>query len=214
MNILIIAPHADDEVLGCGGIIAKYIKLGYLVNVLIVTKGLRPESTVRMEAEKSHRILGVTKTYYLDFLTTHLDTIRTAEIAKEIAIILKRLKTERLFIPFRGDIHNDHKQVFDAALVASRPINGCLVKEILAYETLSETEWGAPFASDTFIPNIFIQIEGQINQKVAAMKCYKSQIKKFPHPRSVEGIRALAKYRGVTIEKKYAEAFMLIRKIE
>lgn len=216
MNVMVIAPHADDEILGCGGTISKYIDAGYNVHILIVTKGLKPVNgkfQVREEAKKLHKFLK-TKLIFLDFKTTCLDVTRTAEIAEQIFEEISKNNIQILFIPHRGDIHNDHREVFDAALVASRPVNNNPVKEIYAYETLSETEWSPPYSSNVFIPNVFIDIEDYIDLKINAMEYYKSQIKTFPNPRSKKGIIALAQYRGATIGVKYAEAFMLIRKIK
>lgn len=219
MNILIIAPHADDEILGCGGIMAKYIAEGHQVKVLIMTKAIAslfPEalmSQIRNEARNSHRYLGVSETIFCDFPAPMLDQTASYKMSMEIAKLITKFKPERVYIPHRGDIHKDHKMVFEAALVAMRPINNCPVKEIYAYETLSETEWAAPFGDDAFIPNVFTDISEYIEAKKDAMKCFESQLKDFPHSRSLEVIEALAKYRGATIGKPAAEAFMLIRKI-
>ena len=123
-------------------------------------------------------------------------------------------KFDMVFVPHRGDIHKDHKAVFDAVLVACRPLNNCPVKKIYAYETLSETEWGAPYASDVFIPNVFITLsEEEFQSKCDALAFFVSQMKSFPASRSVESIEALAMYRGSTVTSSRAEAFMLIREI-
>ena len=119
-----------------------------------------------------------------------------------------------LFIPHQGDIHIDHTVVFKASLVAARPVGNYSVKSIYAYETLSETEWAAPFCSETFIPNHFVNIEPYINKKLEAMSCFSGQIRNFPNPRSLEGIEALAKFRGATVGFDRAEAFMTIRTVE
>ena len=119
-----------------------------------------------------------------------------------------------LFIPHRGDIHHDHFIVFNAALVAARPVGIYTVKEIYSYETLSETEWAAPFADNVFVPDHFIDVEKYISFKLEAMSCYTGQLRTFPNPRSLEAIEALAKFRGATVGIKRAEAFMTIRTIE
>jgi len=119
-----------------------------------------------------------------------------------------------MFIPHRGDIHKDHRVTYEAALVAARPINNCTVKRIYAYETLSETEWAAPFGDNVFIPTVFINIENEIEDKLKAFHFFTSQIKQFPHSRSPEIIRVLSNYRGATVGFSNAEAFMLIRSIE
>jgi len=217
---LIIAPHPDDEVLGCGGIMKKYSDEGSDVNVLIISRG-SPKfysgeriENVRGEAKMAHKILGVNETIFLDFAAPELDTVSISEIAREIAKVINDLKAEVLFLPHRGDIHHDHTAVFDAGLVAARPVGDYSVKEIYSYETLSETEWAPPFGDKAFIPTYFANITSQFKAKIEALKCFKSQIKPFPYPRSQETIEALAKYRGSTVGFERAEAFMHIRRIE
>lgn len=221
-NILIIAPHVDDEILGCGGIMAKYQKVNIDVYVAIVTNGylgapelFKKEGTekVRNEALKAHKYLGVKETYFLDFPAPRLDSVPSYKISIEIEKIIRKNNITDLYIPHRGDIHKDHCITFKAALVSARPINNNPVKRIYAYETLSETEWAAPFADEAFIPTVFIDIEKYIEKKLKAFSFYETQIKEFPHPRSLESIENLSKIRGATVGFKRAESFMLIRNI-
>jgi len=219
-EILIIAPHPDDEVLGCGGIMRKYATEGGNVNVLIVSRGKKELyseeriNNVRKEALTAHNLLGVKKTRFLDFPAPDLDTIPLAEISAAISKVIYEFNADTLFIPHRGDIHHDHKIVFNAALVASRPVGDCPVKSIYSYETLSETEWAPPFGEDAFIPDYFVGIYDAFPDKVNAMKCYKSQLREFPNPRSLKSLEALANMRGSTVGMSLAEAFMTIRVIE
>jgi len=218
-KILIIAPHPDDEVLGCGGTVSKFAKQGDLVYILIVTRGnpaIYPESrivNVREEALAAHKLLGVKDTRFFDFYAPDLDMASLSEISTAIASHIKELKIDILFLPHRGDIHNDHRVVFNAGLVAARPVGNYTVKEIYTYETLSETEWAAPFGDDAFIPNHFVDVTTHFVAKLEAMECFKSQLKAFPNPRSKEGLTALASFRGATVGVKRAEAFMTIRTI-
>lgn len=218
-NILVIAPHPDDEVLGCGGIIKKYAGLGNQVFVLVVTRGTpkyyseEKIQNVRSEARKAHELLGVKETYFLDFHAPELDVTSNAEISIAIAKIIKSLEIKDLYIPHRGDIHHDHRVVFEASLVAARPVNNQSVRNIYAYETLSETEWAAPFSDEAFIPTHFEDITDTFEYKNKAMLCFKSQVKPFPNTRSLEVIEALAKFRGATVGFERAEAFMTIRTI-
>jgi LmbE family N-acetylglucosaminyl deacetylase len=218
-NILIIAPHPDDEVLGCGGIINRLSK-DNSVFVLIATRGtskLYSETgieNVRNQAKAAHIILGVKETLFLDFPAPELDTVPLADISREITKLIQKYQIEVLYLPHRGDIHHDHKIIFNAGIVAARSVGDYTVKEIYCYETLSETEWAAPFADDAFIPTSFINIEDSFEAKKEAMKCYKSQLRDFPNPRSLESIEALAKFRGSTVGFKFAEAFMVIRQIK
>jgi len=219
-NILIVAPHPDDEVLGCGGIIAKYSGEGSRVFVLVVTRGT-PKlysadkiDNIRREARSAHGMLGVKETVFLDFPAPELDMISLAEISREITEVIKRFSITDLYIPHRGDIHGDHRVVFNACLVAARPVGDCSVKSIFAYETLSETEWAPPFGDDAFIPTKFVDVSTIFNKKLEAMNCFKSQLKQFPNPRSIETLTALSKFRGSTVGFSHAEAFMVIRVIE
>jgi N-acetylglucosamine malate deacetylase 1 len=219
MNILILAPHPDDEVLGCGATIKKLSEEGNTVFVLVASRGSKrlydqtKVEAVRKEALEAHALLGVTKTFFLDFPAPELDTVPLADISREISKVLNENNINVLYLPHRGDIHNDHRVVFNAGLVAARPVGAYSVKEIYAYETLSETEWAAPFADETFIPTCFVNIENSMAVKMEAMKCFKSQLREFPNPRSLETIEALAKFRGATVGFRAAEAFMIIRQI-
>ncbi len=219
-NILVIAPHPDDEVLGCGGTIKKFTELGNCVYVLVVTRGapkIYSEEkilNVRSEALKAHQILGVKDTKFLDFHAPELDITSRAEISKAINEHIRIWSITDLYIPHRGDIHHDHRAVYEASLVAARPVGDYSVLNIYSYETLSETEWAPPFGDDAFIPTHFINIEKQLNFKLEAMKCFKSQVREFPSTRSLETIEALAKLRGATVGFQRAEAFMTIRTVK
>ena len=219
-KILIIAPHPDDEILGCGGLVSKYSGEGRKVYVLVVTRGtpkLYSEErivNVRREALQAHTLLGVTETVFLDFHAPELDITSQAEIAGSISSIIQRFAVDTIFIPHRGDIHSDHRVVYNASIVAGRPVAGSTVKNIYAYETLSETEWAAPFGDDAFIPTHFVDVTESFENKLKAMTCFKSQLKPFPNSRSLEAIEALAKFRGATVGVKRAEAFMTVRTVE
>ena len=169
---------------------------------------------VRNEAMNAHHILGVSETRFLDFPAPDLDLVSISELASAISEVIFEYEVDTVYLPHRGDIHHDHKAVFNAGLVASRPVNDNPVKSVYSYETLSETEWSAPFGDDAFIPTYFVNIEDVFSSKIEAMKCFKSQLKEFPNSRSLESIEALAKFRGSTVGFTHAEAFMTIRVIE
>jgi len=219
MKILVIAPHADDEVLGVGGTIAKHKSNGDNVTVCIVTIGYPPMFTkksierLKEEVYSSHKILGVENTVFLN-----LPAVKLSELPKHIMnnAIDKIFKTELpdiVYIPHFGDMHYDHFLVSQASMVAARPINKQRIIELYSYETLSETEWNVTHTANVFIPNTYIDITQFIDIKINAMKKYSSQLKKPPHPRSLESIIAQSKLRGSTAGLEYAEAFSLIRKI-
>lgn len=223
-KILVIAPHADDEVLGCGATIAKEAKDGNDVYVLIATNASvgAPElfgpdiiKQVRSEALKAHGILGVKETAFLEFPAPVLDQYPRYKMSNEIKSVIDKYKVDTVYIPHRGDCHKDHGIIHDCAMVACRPTANSMVKRVYAYETLSETEWGEPTASEFFIPTKYITFtEQEFNKKLEAMSCFNSQIRQFPASRSNEAIEALAKYRGATVSAVRAEAFEILREID
>lgn len=217
MKILIIAPHPDDEVLGCGGAIAKYSRQGHELNVCVATEAYAPDWSEKFikerpkEIQKVAKILGIKKNYLLGLPTVKLDTIPQKELNQKILALIKRVKPEIVYLPHGGDINKDHRLIFEAGLVALRPSSKTGVKKILCYETLSETAEGRSIKE--FLPNFYENIANEFKKKVKAMRVYKSEIKKFPHPRSLAMMEILAKNRGSEAGFKYAEAFMLIREI-
>jgi len=216
-QVLVIAPHPDDEVLGCGGIIKRLADSGIMVTVLVASKGketLYSEErilNVRKQALEAHRILGVRNTVFFDYPAPELDLVSISELSSSISKLIIREKPDAVFLPHHGDIHHDHRAIFNAGLVASRPVNDCSVKFVFSYETLSESEWAPPFGADVFIPQMFVNITKEFSHKIDAMRCYTSQIRNFPNPRSEKSIEALANFRGSTVGIDYAEAFMVIR---
>lgn len=218
-TVLAIAPHPDDEVLGCGGTLARHADVGDEVHVLIITRGdpeLYPEddeTAIYQEIQAAHQVLGVISTIHLDYPAPRLDTIPGYQLADAIGQVIQRLQPQIIYLPHHGDIHTDHQRVYQAALVAARPINRCSVRQILCYETLSETEWSPPRGDTTFIPTVFLDIEDYLERKLKAMACYSTELKSFPHPRSLSTLESLAKLRGSTVGLTAAEAFSLVRQI-
>ena len=217
MKVLIIAPHPDDEVLGCGGTIAKHSENGDEIHLIIATRGYTPDwseeflENRKIEIKESNKILGIKKTYFLNHPTVKLDTIPQKELNDSIVKIVDKIKPDIAYIPFKGDLNKDHRLLFEASLVALRPLNH-KVKKVLSYEILSETEWGQEI--EIFKPNVYVDITKTFNKKIEAMNAYKSELRKYPHPRSVEALEALAIKRGSEIGVKYAESFYLIREIQ
>ena len=213
-NVLVFAPHPDDEVLGCGGTIAFLIKKKYRVNLCLVTESYKPDWTEAFiknrveEIRKANRALGIKKVFSLCLPAVKLDTVSQKELNDKLLAIVKKVKPEIILMPHCGDLNIDHRLVAEAALVASRPSKN-KSRAVLAYETLSETEWG--LRNIPFTPNVYCDISSTLNQKIRAMRCYASEIRKFPHPRSLAVIKALAEKRGSESGVKYSEAFMAIR---
>lgn len=217
---LVLAPHPDDEVLGCGGVIARLSANGKPVDVAIVTRGMPPAYPVEQveqvvaEAKASHALLGVRQSHFLDLPAAALDQVPRAELNAAVRKVVLDVQPDTIFVPFVGDIHVDHQLVFAAAMVASRPTGGFRPCRILAYETVSETNWDAPYLTPSFVPNIFISIDGYLEKKIAAFEKVASQVKEFPNERSSRALTALAELRGACVHMPAAEAFVLVREID
>jgi LmbE family N-acetylglucosaminyl deacetylase len=217
--VLIVAPHPDDEILGVGGTMSKLAKAGYEVHVCVVTTGreplFTPEQTRMVQAEtaKAHEFLGVTKTHWMDLPAAELTEVSTMELNSTIGKLVSDLSPSALIIPHVGDIHIDHQLVHLSSMVAARPHQEQFPNLILAYETLSETNWNTPGVTPPFVPNVFIDISDHLEQKLAAFGMFESQARGAPHERSIPTLRALATLRGATVHKSAAEAFMLIRQV-
>lgn len=215
MKVLVFAPHNDDETIGVGGTIAKLAKEGHHVVVCEVTKGINEKALkmIRDEAHEAHRVLGVAETVFLDLPGLDLHLTPTRQKNAPYLDVVKRVNPEIAFIPHHGDLHSDHASCADSCMVALRPMNVPSLKALYAYETLSESEWNIPDGAHAFIPNSWCDITETLDTKLKAMKCYKSQIRAFPHPRSIEAIEALSRVRGSSVCMESAEAFILLRGI-
>lgn len=217
--VLVVAPHPDDEVLGCGGTIARLTDAGTEVHVAIVTTGKPPRfsaeqaATVRAESRVAHDLLGIAQTHFLALPAAELDRVPHAEVNAALSRVFAAVRPVTVFVPFVGDVHMDHQIVFRSCLVAARPRDANAPAKLLAYETLSETNWGAPGIDPAFAPTTFIDIADTLERKIEAFAAFTSQCRDFPDERSFEAIRALATLRGATVHRRAAEAFILVREI-
>jgi N-acetylglucosamine malate deacetylase 1 len=217
-RLLVVAPHLDDEVLGAGGTIARLSDAGAEVVVAVVTRGAPPlfsdesEVTIREEARAAHKLLGVDRTLFLDYPAAQLDGVPHHVMNRSLAELIREVAPDTLMLPFVGDIHLDHQLTFLSSMVAARPLSLEFPKRVLCYETVSETNWHAPFAPK-FVPNVYVDISAQLYRKLEAMSLYGSQQRDFPHERSLAALRALAIFRGTTVYREAAEAFMLVRQV-
>ncbi len=216
-NVLVVAPHPDDEVLGCGGTIRRFVQAGDAVTVAIATKGtpLFPASQVRQvrsEARKACAVLGVKKLLFLDLPVTTLHLIPECKLNAVFSKLVASAKPDLALIPFPGDRHQDHREVFDAMMVAMRPDGRRhRVGRIACYETVSETHWSAPGLEPTFEPNWYVDISATLPDKLAAMREYRSQLTEGIPARSITAIEALARFRGSVVGMPAAEAFWIVR---
>ena len=219
MNVIVIAPHPDDEILGCGGTIAAHCAAGDHVTVVLLTRGnpaIFPADLIartREEFRQVHSMLGVREQVLLDFLAPGLEDVPVYVVADQLRQIIQKARPQVVYTPFGGDLHSDHKVAYTATLVATRPLGGVSVGRVLCYETLSETEWGDVLTQNAFVPNVFHDIKEHLETKLTAMACYKSQLREAPHPRNLEVIRMLAGVRGAVCGLHAAEAFSLVREV-
>jgi len=218
-RILVVAPHPDDETLGVGGTIAKFAARGDEVFVLMVSGHLPPlynredyEKTVS-EAYSAFSELGVLKSEFLEIPATMIGDQPLHKVNGRISKIVNDFNPHIVFCPY-PDRHVDHRLVFDSVMVATRPVGiGRDIEIVATYETLSETHWNAPHIEPNFTPNWVVNISDYIDAKLAALKCYESQISDFPGPRSIEAVESLAKFRGTQAGFGYGEGFHIVRMI-
>lgn len=220
-QILVIAAHPDDEVLGLGGTIARHIRQQDQVSVLIMTDGVtaRHHETgpQKVAARKACCLLGVQEVHFADLPDQRLDVMPLLDIIKPIAARVQALRPQVVYTHHRGDANQDHRAVFEATLVAIRPFGHNPIEQVLCYEVASSTEWAPPFPDWAFLPNVFVDIEATLEAKLGAVEAYRetfqSEVKPFPHPRSPEAVRAYAQQRGVSVGMAAAEAFVLVRQL-
>jgi N-acetylglucosamine malate deacetylase 1 len=214
-KLVVIAPHPDDETLGCGGTIARFAASGTEVSVLVVAGHLPPLydeaafETTRQEALAAFKIMGVAQSAFLRIPATMVRDVPVAELNGKINGFIGEIGPDMVLLPF-PDRHIDHRIIFDACVVACRPVHAAAPKTVLAYETLSETHWNVPGIEPVFAPEFFIDTTDYMAKKNAALACYVSQINDAPS-RSVEACTALAKFRGSQNGCGYAEAFKVVR---
>ncbi|OED36856.1 hypothetical protein AB833_25965 [Chromatiales bacterium (ex Bugula neritina AB1)] len=224
MTVLVLAPHADDEVLGVGGTISKLVSSGESVHVAIVT-GLGDKThpfvteeaweTVRAECERSCKVLGVSRIFFGNLPTVCLDHEPVWKSNRKVHEIIEESGADQLFLPFPFDLHRDHTTVAYSASVAARPYLslGKSIARVCFYETLTETHLTPPYLDPAFQPNYFVDISDWIENKIEALECYKSQLQTGMLPRSARGVKILAQYRGMHIGVAAAESFVIAREI-
>lgn len=215
-RVLVVAPHPDDEVLGAAGTIGKFALAGARVWVVIVSHAQPPRFPITVgltglaEARSAHALLGVERTLTLDFPTAELDHIPHADVNAGLLAVFHEFEPTLAFVPFGGDLFIDHQAVAMSSIVCARPLSGSAPRGLYCYETLPQTNWNAPYAP-RFAPTAFVDITDQLAIKLDAMSCFASQLRAFPHERSLEAVTALATLRGAQFGCKAAEAFVTIR---
>lgn len=221
-KILVIAAHPDDELLGLGATIKKRVDRGDVANCIILGEGMTSRKNKREDVEgilinqlhensrKAAKIIGFENIYFEKLPDNRFDGIEMLDIIKTIEGYIAKLKPDIVYTHHKGDRNIDHRITHEAVLTACRPVGDYTVKEIYAFETSSSTEWGFS-KEESFFPNIFEDVSNTLSFKLEAMKCYETEIREYPHPRSLKSLEIIAARWGSVVGVDYAEAFMLIR---
>lgn len=223
-GVLILAAHPDDEVLGCGGTIAKLAQQGATIHVAFLADGVSSRSSDpkaqqaelasrRIAVQKASDILGVKSVSFGDFPDNRMDTIALLDIIKPIEALVAKFQADMVFTHHAGDLNIDHRRIHEAVGVACRPQCGHPVKTLLCFEVPSSTEWQLSGSAQTFAPNWFVDISDTLDRKLVALEAYAAELRPWPHPRSRQGIEHLARWRGAIVGVDAAEAFMLGRQL-
>ena len=219
-TILVIAPHADDESLGCGGTLLRHKSEGSNIHWLIMT-GMSEASGFSEEriATRQQEINSVAEHYSFDSIhqlglpPAALETLPIGILISGISDVINQIKPEIVYVPYRNDAHSDHELVFDAAMSATKSFRYPFIKRVLTYETISETDFGMKPEDGGFRPNVYVDISSFINKKLDILDVFESEMGEFPFPRSRKALEALATLRGAQSNCNAAEAFMLIKEI-
>lgn len=221
MKTLVIAPHPDDELLGCGGTLLRRKSESVTLGWVIITKisedyGWSTENVRerKNEIEQVRKRLGIQleHLFQLGFATTRLDTFPMKDLINKVSEVFQSFQPEEVLLPHQGDVHSDHRITFEAVSACTKWFRYPSVKRVLAYETLSETEFSLD-PSKTFHPNVFVDISDYIEQKLELLRIYGSELREAPFPRSEKAVGALAQFRGCNSGFEYAEGFELLREI-
>lgn len=226
MNIVVIAAHPDDEVLGCGGTIAKHALQGDKVHVLILAEGatsrnlkrnreqLKNElSELSQAANRASEILGATSLTLHDFPDNRMDSCDLLDIIKVVEQAIVKHQPEIIYTHHCGDVNIDHRRIHEAVVTATRPMPGSTVKTLLFFEIASSTEWQTPGSAPAFVPNWFVDISETLDLKLKALAAYECEMRPFPHARSITALEHLARWRGATVGVEAAEGFVLGRNL-
>lgn len=219
-TVLIVAAHTDDEVLGCGGTIARHAAEGDAVYAVFMADGVSSRTHADQDdhairnaiAERARKILGVCKNFYFGLPDNRLDSLPLIEIVKRLESIIDELQPNVIYTHHSGDLNVDHRIAHQAVLTACRPLPGSSVREIYAFEVMSSTEWSGPLAAP-FIPNYFVDISTYLDTKIEGLQEYSVEMRGEPHSRSIKHLLHLVHHRGYSVGVQAAEAFLTVRAI-
>jgi N-acetylglucosamine malate deacetylase 1 len=225
-NVLVVAAHPDDEVLGCGGTIAHHADAGDVIQVLIVAEGATSRQEQRDRGKAAEEIsslakaaktagatLGSVGVELLNLPDNRLDTLDRLDLIKLIEERIALHQPHVVYVHHAGDVNVDHRRLHEAVITACRPIPGHSVRRLLSYEVASSTEWQPPGSAQAFQPNWFVDITAQWTRKRQALEAYAAEMRPWPHARSIEALEHLTRWRGAQVGVEAAEAFCLLRQL-
>ena len=216
-NVLVVAVHPDDETLGCGGALLKHKANGDAIHWLICTEMNKENDfykTRNKEISTVSKLYGFDSVHFLGLKTMQVDEYSMSELVQKISAVINEIKPDVMYLPFKGDVHSDHRKIFEAAYSCTKSFRYPFIKKILMIETLSETEFAPSTKEDAFIPNVYVDISEYFDKKLEIINVYKSELADHPFPRSLRNISALATLRGATAGCEYAESFVLLKEIQ
>ena len=216
-KILVVAVHPDDETLGCGGTLLKYKDNGDEINWLICTELPKTNKLFQKREEEIQKVASMYKfdsVHKLNLETTKVDQYSMNDIIGKLSTIINEIKPDIVFLPFKNDVHSDHRKIFDASYSCTKSFRYPFIKKIYMMETLSETEFAPCTTEDSFVPIIFVDISKYFENKIEILKNLSSEIASHPFPRSERNLKALATLRGATAGCEYAESFILLKEIQ
>lgn len=223
-NVLVVAAHPDDELLGEGGTVRRLVNAGATVRAIILAEGLTSRAMTREESDLSElaelqadaraaaSVVGFESIDFCGFPDNRMDEVDLLDIIKKVSQFVDLYRPDTIFTHHHGDLNIDHRRTCEAVLTACRPVGEYSVKRIYGFETPSSTEWSYTYA-EPFRPNVYFDVSETIESKIEGMSKYRSEGAKAPHPRSPEALKALAAYRGSNVGCAYAEAFVLLREV-
>ena len=226
MNVLVVAAHPDDEVLGCGATMAKHVKDGDTVHTLILAEGATSRASTRdrslwvselselsIAARKVGEIIGTTSVTLHNFPDNRMDSCDLLDIVKVIEEAIGTKRPETIYTHHSGDVNIDHRRIHEAVVTACRPVPDHSVKSLLFFEVPSSTEWQVPSSASKFSPDWFVDVSDTLQTKIKALEAYRSEMRPWPHPRSIQAVEHLVRWRGASVGVEAAEAFILGRHI-
>ncbi|MCF6173214.1 MAG: PIG-L family deacetylase [Campylobacteraceae bacterium] len=220
-KVLALAVHPDDETLGCGGTLLKHRANGDEIHWLIATEVKASEGFTKEIVEKRNSEIEKVASSYsfnsvncLGLSTMRVDEYSISELVSKISEVFKKVQPNIVYLPFKSDVHSDHRKIFEAAYSCTKIFRYHYIKKIYMMETLSETEFAPSLKEDSFVPNVFVDISEFFEKKLEIMRIYESELGDHPFPRSLKNLKALATLRGATAGCEYAESFMLLKEIQ